>query len=123
MNAFAGLNMGLGALPLMTDARTRSVSAENPMGEKGMGGMAVPDPDGPEFNVASPARDLGQGWKVRPFIWIKPGETATLMDVEGPGIVQHIWMTTMREWGGSGRGCVLRFYWDGEEIRRRSKCR
>ena len=21
----------------------------------------------------------------------------------------------MREWGGSGRGCVLRFYWDDEE--------
>ena len=30
-------------------------------------------------------------------------------------MIQHIWMTTMREWAGSGRGCVLRFYWDGEE--------
>lgn len=109
------LNFGLGALPLITSARTRSVSAENPTGEKGRGGMAVPDPEGPEFNISSPARDLGQGWKVRPFTWIKPGETATLMDVEGPGVIQHIWMTTMREWGGSGRGCVLRFYWDDEE--------
>ena len=79
------LNFGLGALPMITSARTRSISAENPTGEKGRGGMAVPDPGGTEFNVASPARDLGQGWKVRPFIWIKPGETATLMDVERSG--------------------------------------
>ena len=81
----SALNLGLGALPLITSARTRSISAENPTGEKGRGGMAVPDPDGLEFNVSSPARDLGQGWKVRPFIWIKPGETSTLMDVNGPG--------------------------------------
>ena len=56
-----GLNMGLGALPLMTSARTRSISAENPTGEKGKGGMAVPDPSSPEFRAAYlsaiPARD------------------------------------------------------------------
>ncbi len=112
MDAMQSLNLGLGALPLITSARTRSISAENPTGEKGKGGMAIPAPDHP---VSSPARDLGQGWKVRPFIWLKSGETSTLMDVEGPGVIQHIWMTTMREWGGSGRGCVLRFYWDDEE--------
>jgi hypothetical protein len=32
------------------------------------------------------------------------------MDVEGPGIIQHIWMVE-----GLRRGHVLRFYWDGEE--------
>ena len=112
MDALAGLNMGLGALPLLSGARTRSVSAENPTGEKGMGGMAVPDvSDG----VSSPARALVQGWKVRPCIWLKSGETTTLMDVEGPGVIQHIWMVTGESWNGSGRGCVLRFYWDGED--------
>ena len=40
MGYSSGLNLGLGALPLMTSARTRSISAENPTGEKGKGGMA-----------------------------------------------------------------------------------
>ncbi len=115
MDAMAGLNMGLGTLPLMSSARTRSISAENPTGEKGKGGMAVPDPESEEWSVSSPARALGQGWKVRPYVWLKSGETTTLMDIGGSGVIQHIWMTTDRSWNGSGRGCVLRFYWDGEE--------
>ena len=68
-----GLNMGLGALPLMSSARTRSISAENPTGAKGMGGMAVPDPEGAEWSVSSPARELGRGWKVRPYVWLRSG--------------------------------------------------
>ena len=115
MEMMPGLNTGLGALPLITPARTRSISAENPTGEKGKGGMAIPDPAQPEFRAAYPARNLGQGWKVRPCIWLKSGETTTLMDVEGSGVVQHIWMTTNVSWNGDGRGCVLRFYWDGED--------
>ena len=115
MDQMPGLNMGLGALPLMSSARTRSISAENPTGEKGKGGMAVPDPEGAEWSISSPARVLGQGWKVRPYVWLRSGESTTLMDVEGSGVIQHIWMTTQRSWNGSGRGCVLRFYWDGED--------
>jgi hypothetical protein len=37
------------------------------------------------------------------------------MDVEGPGIIQHIWMATNYNLRGFGRNCVLRFYWDYEE--------
>ncbi len=106
-----GLEYGLGALPLLTDSRTRSISAENPTGEKGKGGMAIPDPDEP--NPAASARaadDLGQGWKVRPFLRVAAGETATLMDVAGPGVIQHIWMVE-----GLSRPHVLRFYWDDEK--------
>ncbi|MBX7254815.1 MAG: DUF2961 domain-containing protein [Candidatus Hydrogenedentes bacterium] len=105
---------GLGALPFLTDARTRSISAENPTGEKGKGGMAVPNPS--EEKPAAAARaadDLGQGWKVRPFIRVNAGETATLMDVDGSGVVQHIWIAGAdANWK---RSYVLRFYWDGEE--------
>ena len=115
MDQLSGLNLGLGALPLMTSARTRSISAESPTGEKGRGGMAVPNPDDPDFSLSAPASDLGQGWKVRPSIWVRRGETVTLMDVDGPGVVQHIWMVTGRTWDGAGRGTVLRFYWDDEE--------
>ena len=35
-----GLNMGLGTLPIITDAKTRSISAENPNGEPGGGARA-----------------------------------------------------------------------------------
>ena len=102
---------GLGTLPLLSPGKTRSISAENPTGEKGKGGMAIPDPN--ETNPPEAARradDLGQGWKVRPFIRINAGETATLMDVKGSGIIQHIWLVE-----NINRGLVIRFYWDGEE--------
>ena len=101
---------GLGALPLLREGRTRSISAENPTGAKGRGGMAVPDPKEPKPAAsARAADDLGRGWKVRPFIRVNAGETATLMDVDGPGIIEHIWIVE-----GLNRGLVIRFYWDGE---------
>ena len=41
---FNSLNLGLGNLALLSDAETRSISAENPTGEKGSGASApVPD--------------------------------------------------------------------------------
>ena len=115
MNGFVGLNNCLGTLPLLSDARTRSISAENPTGEKGKGGLAIPNPEDPDVPHSGAASDLGQGWKVRPFLKPKAGETVTLMDVEGPGVIQHIWMATETKWAGNGRACILRFYWDGEE--------
>ncbi len=108
---FVGLQPGLGSLPLLGRGRTRSISAENPTGAKGRGGMAIPVPTEPKPAAsARAADDLGQGWKVRPFIRVNAGETATLMDVSGPGVLQHIWMVE-----GLNRGLVIRFYWDGEE--------
>jgi hypothetical protein len=108
-------NFGLGSLPLMTDVETRLVSPENPTGERGKGGMAIPDPTNPDLPFSKSAQHLGQGWKVRPFIKPKAGETVTIMDVEGPGTIQHIWMATEPSWAGNGRACVLRFYWDDEK--------
>jgi len=37
------------------------------------------------------------------------------MDVDGRGMIQHIWMATEKDWRGNGRASVLRFYWDGED--------
>lgn len=110
---FNGLNMNMGNLFRMSDAKTRSISPENFTGEKGKGGMAIPTED-EQLNVANAshaARDLGQGWKVNPFIRIKPGETFTLAEIEGPGAIQHIWMTPTGNW----RFSIIRFYWDDEE--------
>ena len=105
------LSQGLATLPFLSTARTRSVCAENPTGGKGQGGRAVPDPSETEYPASGRAADdLGQGWKVRPFLRVNRGRTATLMDVAGPGVIQHIWMVE-----NLSRAHVLRFYWDGEE--------
>ena len=104
--AFDGLGLHLGNLARLSDAETRSVSAENPDGAKGRGGMAT------EGTGAVAARELGQGWKVSPSIDIAGGATAVLADVAGPGAIQHIWLTVHpQHW----RRLVFRCYWDGEE--------
>jgi hypothetical protein len=55
--------------------------------------------------------NLGKGWKVRPFIRVKAGETATLADIKGPGTINQFFITSdLREY----RALVLRIYWDSE---------
>ena len=109
---FNGLEMNLGNLYRLSDAQTRSISPENFTGEKGKGGMArIEDKDKPNTaNAAHAARDLGQGWKVNPYVRIQPGETFTMAEIEGPGAIQHIWMTPTGNW----RFSILRIYYDDE---------
>ena len=111
-NKFNGLDMNMGNLYKLSDAKTRSISPENFSGEKGKAGMANPaDKDKPNTaNAFNAARDLGQGWKVNPYVRIKPGETYTMAEIEGPGAIQHIWMTPTGKW----RYSILRIYWDNE---------
>ena len=90
----------------LKNAETRSISPENFTGEKGKGGMATLE----EGTAKKAARELGQGWKVNPYIHIKPGATFTLAEINGSGVVNHIWMTPV----GDYRLMILRFYWDGE---------
>jgi len=104
---FNGLNLHLGNLARLSGAQTRSISAENFTGAKGAGGMATEGPGAPD----GPARELGQGWKVSPCISIQPFQTVTLAEIEGPGAIQHIWLTVAPEWW---RRLVIRFYWDHE---------
>ncbi len=99
-----GFQNGLSMIPLLSSAQTRSISAENPTGAKGGGAQAAPADN-------SPARLLGKGWKVRPCIELAPGETVELASIDGPGVIQHIWITTGIE---AFRNCLLRIYWDGE---------
>jgi hypothetical protein len=105
--SFDGLDMTMGNLPLLSNAKTRSIGPENPTGEKGKGGMA-------KLGVGSAsnaAADLGQGWKVNPYVRIAPNQTFVLADINGSGAIQHIWMTP----AGSDRLNILKIYWDGEE--------
>ena len=104
-SSFSGLTTDMGSLPRLSDAKTRSVSPENFTGEKGKGGMAT------EGTGQNAARELGQGWKVSPSVRIKAGTTFLMADIEGPGVIQHIWMTPT----GDNRMNILRIYWDGEE--------
>ncbi len=104
-NSFNGLNMSLGNLYRLSEAETRSISPENFTGEKGRGGMAT------EGTGANAARDLGQGWKVSPSIDVKAKSTFTLAEIDGPGAIQHIWVTPVGHW----RYLILRMYWDDEE--------
>ncbi|WP_280368200.1 glycoside hydrolase family 172 protein [Nocardia wallacei] len=89
----------------LDQGRTRSISPENPTGAPGAGGRAATG-----TGVAA-AGDLGVGWKVSPSIDLAPGETATLADVAGPGVIRHFWLTTDRTALSRLR---LRMYWDDE---------
>ena len=77
---------------MIQDAETFACSAENPTGARSGGGRG------------------GDCTKLRPNITIHPGETAVLVDMDGPGIIQHMWFT-----GYVGHSFILRIYWDGCE--------
>ena len=103
------LDANLGKLTRLSQAKTRSISAENFTGEKGKGGMAI------EGRGKYAARDLGQGWKVSPCIDIQAGETVILAEIEGPGAIQSMW------YGGTGardhhRTTILRIYWEDQDL-------
>ena len=96
---------GMACLPMIDGGRSRSICMENPTGEKGKGGMA--------------SGVLGPGRKGSPAIRNLPsGETRTIADVDGPGVIQHIWIT-ISEASEAGyftlSDVILRMYWDHEE--------
>lgn len=91
------------SLSKLRNIKTRSISPENFSGEKGEGGQAV------EGTGASCARDLGKGWKISPSVKIAPGEIFTMAEMDGPGMIKHIWVTTSST---QNRTLVFRIYWD-----------
>ena len=118
--SFNGTNMNLGSIMKLSNAVTRSITAENVYGEKGKGGMAdlTTNPQaeveriGQKWDGPNPcARDLAKTWKIRPCITLPIQSTSTIMDVVGPGVIQHIWITVDPK---RYRDLILRIYWDGE---------
>ncbi len=83
-----------------TPLESRSISFENPTGEKGSGGKT--------------ASNLGVGRKGSAMRRFKPGETVDLCDIQGPGMIRHIWLTT-RENPAVFRGLVIRAWWDNQQ--------
>ena len=105
LGAFSARNP-LDSLAVTAPGRTRCVNAENPTGGKG--------------TAATAASALGPSRKGSPCIQtVKAGESVTLMNVDGPGVIRHIWMTVTDRTSPTGpnvlRNLILEFYWDGEE--------
>ena len=101
---FNGVESSLQNIYRLSDAKSRSISPENFTGAKGQGGMAT------KGTGEDASRELGGGWKVSPSVVIKAHTTFTVAEIDGPGSIQHIWMTPTGVW----RNSILRFYWDGE---------
>jgi len=90
----------LGDVTKYQKIESRSASFENPKGERGKGGSAA--------SWLGPTR---KGAAHKP---VPAGETAVLAEVDGPGMIRHIWMT-FELTPEFLRGCVIRAYWDGAE--------
>lgn len=103
---FNGLGLNLGNLSRTSSAKTRSISPENFTGEKGMAGMST------NGAAKAAARDLGQGWKVSPYVRVPAKSVFTLAEITGPGAIQQIWLTPAPL--NKTRSEILRFYWDDE---------
>ena len=84
---------------LNTGLVSRSISFENPTGAPGEGGKA--------------ASKLGPGRKGMAQKILQPGQTFQLGDIEGPGTIRHLWMTTMAD-PAMYRSLVLRAWWEGQ---------
>lgn len=105
--SFNGLNTDMGNLFLLSDAKTRSISPENNTGAKGRGGMCELE----NGSARKAAETLGKGWKINPYVVIPPRQKFTIAEIEGPGCIQHFWLTPTGRW----RNTILRIYWDGQE--------
>ena len=75
----------------------RWVSFENKTGEKGKGGM---ENDGAKGHACD---------------HIPAGASITLLDMDGPGIINRMWITINRRDPEMLRSLVFEIYWDGEE--------
>jgi hypothetical protein len=83
--------------------RSRSINAENMSGEPGA--------------AAGSSSALGPSRKGSAYLPVAPGESLTLADIEGPGVIRHIWITVPDRTDGGPfvlRDLVLRIYWDDE---------
>ncbi|MHB8863251.1 MAG: glycoside hydrolase family 172 protein [Pirellulaceae bacterium] len=84
---------------LDTGLIARSISFENPTGAPGAGGQQ--------------ASRLGPGRKGAPARSVKPGEEVQLCDIQGPGTIRHIWLTTVQE-PVNQRAMIIRVWWDDQ---------
>lgn len=80
---------------LPTDVNTRWISFENPTGAKGKGATE------------------NKGAKGNASQWVKAGASKVLMDYNGAGVINRIWMTIIDRNPKALRAIHLDMYWDG----------
>jgi hypothetical protein len=73
---------------------TRWISFENKSGAKGKGAME------------------NKGAKGNASQWVQPGESITLADFEGAGVINRIWLTIIDRNPKALRSIVVEMYWD-----------
>ncbi|HTN35427.1 MAG TPA: glycoside hydrolase family 172 protein [Arachidicoccus sp.] len=98
--AFLTININLHAQLLYEsggDNVTGWSSFENPNGIKGQGGK--------ENKTAK-----GQAWRR-----MDPGEKITLLDIQGAGMINRIWMTVSDRSAFMLRSVLIQIYWDGAD--------
>lgn len=96
------LVLGLLALPLASPALAATDA---------LGGLSrLRDAETQRSSSADPDwRDNNADWKPIPA-----GQTRVIADLEGPGVITHIWNTVSAQEPGYSRLLRLRMYWDGE---------
>jgi len=93
------LGSDLASLPVIPDGVvSRAISWENQKGEPGQGGKTL---DGRKGSPCIP--------------YLRSGHTATMMDIDGCGVIRHIWFTIPDRDPEALRNIILRMYWDGSE--------
>lgn len=80
---------------LPSGAETQWISLENITGAKGKGGME------------------NKGAKGHASEWIRAGESKVMMDYDGAGVINRIWMTIIERSPASLRSIYIEMYWDG----------
>ena len=78
--------------------KSRAITAENQTGAVGQGGQE------------------GKGRKGLPCLWnLEKDQVYTFAEIEGPGMIRHIWITVQNTGPEKMRNLILRFYWDGQD--------
>jgi hypothetical protein len=75
----------------------------------------LPDPSDPQnysLHRSSSADPTGGNADSRP---IPPGETLTVLDTDGPGMISHLWFTIASREPYHLKRIVLRIFWDNED--------
>jgi hypothetical protein len=86
---------GLAAIDL--DLDSRAATFENPTGARGAGGTAA------------------GGRKGAPSRIVRAGERVVLADLDGPGVIRHIWCTVPPAPPATMRALVLEVFYDGRD--------
>lgn len=91
---FCGIAQAQELYDLPAGAETRWISLENITGAKGKGGME------------------NKGAKGHASEWLKAGESKVMMDYDGAGVINRIWLTIIDRSPAALRSMYIEMYWD-----------